>query len=178
MKNKEFLRGYESYKPYLDVYACNPYKQVNVIKNEANGVIQAYQPESVPFFNGWEAARRENEKLDGYFLFLDDFRFPNWINYIKYPESASWIIARTYYEFLDTIKENGMPKLISFDFDLDLHQLGDISHFGPYLTGLDCSNWLINHCKTNDIAPPMVAVHSQNPEGNKKITENLNNLFK
>ncbi len=165
-----FQQGRESFRPDLNVYDANPYKQTE----DRSGKIIAFQPEATPFFNGWQVAKKEYLKTDNYALFLDDFRFPNWINYINYPESTIFIIARHFYDFVDIIEEDGMPDFISWDFDLDLHGL-DMSHV-PYKTGLDCMIWLDEYCKKNNFKFPAGAVHSQSPTGAPQLVEFLNNI--
>ena len=56
-------------------------------------------------------------------LFLDDIRTPYdvFINTIDpiYMEDSNWHIVQDYDQFLNFIKHNQLPELISFDHDLD-----------------------------------------------------------
>lgn len=67
-----------------------------------------------------------------YNLFLDDVRYPyikncndkifsayHYTNFKPF-KVEKWIIARNYDEFVDIITSKGLPKLISFDHDLDI----------------------------------------------------------
>lgn len=81
-------------------------------------------------------------------------------------------MARHYYDFVDIITKQGLPDLVSFDFDLDLNEIF-IKGEKPYMTGLDCAKWLIQYCEKNDLKLPIVAIHSANPEGAKSIHETI-----
>lgn len=153
--DKVFKEGYEAFKPDLSVYESTPYKREEV----RDGKQVAYQIEAIPFFNGWEQARKEHDKAEGYSLFLDDYRFPNWVNWVQFPPSH-WIIARHYYDFVEIINKHGLPKFVTFDHDLDLHGLnmGEL----PYKTGVDCAQWLIDYCEANSLLFPNCAIHSTN----------------
>lgn len=165
-----FLEGANSYRDGFDVYEQNPYKRIDI---RADGRVRALQPEAAIFFNGWNFKERQNTKRR-YSIFLDDFRLPNWINFIKYPDGVSWHITRNYYEFTACIQEWGPPELISFDYDLDWTGF-DCSYLGPYKTGLDCARWMIGHFNEWKIPPPMLAIHSFNAEGRQRIGELLIN---
>lgn len=157
-------QGFDAFKPGLDVYKKNPYQKL-----EDRGMgIQAYQPEATPFFNGWESARRRHEKIAGYALFLDDFRFPNWVNWRNYPD-VSWFVVRHFYEFVSVIEECGLPRFISFDFDLDRHNL-PMTEEQPYRNGLDCAQWLVEGCEARNMILPRSTVHSTNQEYGPKIS--------
>ena len=86
-----------------------------------------------------------------YRLFLDDERFP--------PEGCDTLVARSYYQFVNTILTRGLPRYISFDHDL-----------GVGKTGLDCAKWLADYCMDHKLEPTFeVYVHSQNPVGKANI---------
>jgi hypothetical protein len=170
-----FEEGYNAFKPQINVYDGNPYKKVEEFGPRVDGIpVRSFQIESVPFFNGWEKARKDYNKAETYALFLDDFRFPNWINYIQYPILSSWMIARHYYQFVEIIEKYGIPSLISWDYDLDRHGLEDP---GPYKNGLDCVKYLIQYCTKNNLKFPPSVVHSQNPIGGQEIFNFLSNYL-
>jgi hypothetical protein len=150
-----FEEGRKAYNPRLSVYEANPYQRQ---EDRGMGVL-AFQNEATPFFNGWEKARGRREHTEGYSLFLDDFRFPNWVNWIALP-SQNWLIARHYYEFVKIIEMSGLPRFVTFDFDLDRHAqfLGDL----PYKNGLDCAEYMIEYCIKHGAKFPNFAVHSTN----------------
>lgn len=106
-------------------------------------------------------------------LFLDDFRMP--------PDST-WDVVRSYRSFVDYIKENGVPDVISFDHDLgqehyDVYdktpKLGNVQfkeveeHYSKFFekTGYDCAKWLVE----NELMPEEYTVHSMNPVGKQNI---------
>jgi len=116
-------------------------------------------------------------------LFLDDIRNPKDI--YKDNNNWDWIIVRTYEEFVNYIKENGIPDFISFD-----HDLAD-EHYIEYFkseeekrefdynkikekTGYDCAKWLIE----NGYEIKKYAVHSFNPVGKENILNYLKNQIK
>jgi len=167
--NKEiFLQGHSSYNDNCDVYSSNPYSRIDI---RHNGLVKCLQPEAAAFYNGWNFAQRQKTGRR-YSIFLDDFRLPNWINFIKYPDGVSWHVARNYYEFTNVIKEWGPPECVSFDYDLDLTGF-DYSDLGPYKNGLDCAKWMIEHFDEWKMPVPVLAVHSYNEAGKAQIVETL-----
>ncbi len=116
-------------------------------------------------------------------LFLDDNRTPYDVfrNTIDpdYEHNNDWKIVKNYDEFVDSILESGLPKLISFDHDLSQnHYLPENQSNIDYdkltdKTGYDAAMWLISYCNTNNIELPKFKVHSSNPEGKKNIEEVL-----
>ena len=166
-----YEEGFLSFKEEKNFYQSNPY---NKIEQRGEGV-ETYQVEAVPFFNGWEARRKEYFGVRGYSLFLDDFRFPNWVTWVDLPKSKkdNWILVRHYYDFIETVVEYGLPRFIAFDFDLDRHNL-PVTHL-PYGNGADCAAWLVDYCKRNWLPFPEYKIHSCNPEGHKRIQETINN---
>ena len=168
-----FHEGYNAYDPTKNAEVENPYK--GIIDRGYQAVVWhqvlTYQPEATMFYNGWQLAKKEKEKIEGYSLFLDDFRFPSWVTWVHIPQGDNWIVARHYYDFKGVIETHGLPRFISFDFDLDRHGL-PIQHL-EYKTGFDCVNWLINHLENNNLKFPRCAIHSANPEGSKKIYERI-----
>jgi hypothetical protein len=125
-------------------------------------------------------------------LFLDDVRNPkDCISYMgNGVYNEDWDIVRTYNEFVDYIKNNGVPDEISFD-----HDLAD-EHYDPSMfvssksygekyetfkekTGYDCARWLSQYCIDNVIPMPKTCyIHSMNPVGRDNIQSVLNSLNK
>jgi hypothetical protein len=102
-----------------------------------------------------------------YNLFLDDERQPNaFLNDVR-----AWVIVRSYNQFVETIRKQGLPNFISFDHDLaDEHyvQHTDYQKFKEK-TGYECAKWLIEHCMTTNQPLPEWQVHSMNPVGRINI---------
>lgn len=103
-------------------------------------------------------------------LFLDDIRTIDMV-YDKSLES-DFDIVRSYDDFVNYIKTNGLPDFISFDNDLGEDQEGNIAPDGyaaakwlVYKSGLDLQNLKFN-------------VHSANPVAAEHIKGLLNNYIK
>lgn len=122
-----------------------------------------------------------------YYLFLDDVRMPHKVTWIPLPICGGWVIARSYTEFVKTIKEKGVPEFITFDHDLaEEHYRPSMynpdRHYSKYYTdgtfkektGWDCAKWLIEHCRETKQRIPTWTCHSMNPIGR----ENISNLFR
>lgn len=117
-----------------------------------------------------------------YYLFLDDSRKPSNVNWVALPENVEWVICKTYYEFVETIRARGIPKFITYDCDLcDEHYQAFFNlkhtypiHYKEFKTkcGIDCAEFLIAFCKKQDISHPPFVVHSQNQFGGGYI-ENI-----
>lgn len=132
-------------------------------------------------------------------LFLDDFRVP----YDKKDKSIAnaylctsprfekfrteqWIIVRTYQEFIDFIKTNGVPTFIAFDHDLaDVHYIHSLSDdvkidYDNYteFTGYHCAKWLCDYCQDHGIKFPDYYVHSMNTTGKRNIITYIENYKK
>ena len=124
-------------------------------------------------------------------LFLDDFRIPK--DVLQYHEDAehlvlyeilNWHVVKSYTEFVQFIKINGLPDIVSFDHDL--HQ----EHYSPLMfdeasynalyktfkekTGFDAAKWLMRYIKRNKISQPIIYCHSRNPTGKKNILSLFN----
>src|SRR5690606_9779053 len=92
-----------------------------------------------------------------------------------------WEIVRNYDEFVDWIRENGIPKMISFDHDLadeHYHPAMNVSDedynvlYDEFVerTGYDCAKWLIQYCQDNYLdLPEKVICHSMNSVGRNNI---------
>jgi hypothetical protein len=103
-------------------------------------------------------------------LFLDDVRTIEMI----YGESFEYEfdIVRTYVEFTQYIKKNGIPSYISFDNDLGL---GDNGEIAP--DGLAAAKWLVYYSGL-DLKDLKFHVHSANPVASEQIRGLLNNYIK
>ena len=124
--------------------------------------------------------------------YLDDCRTPRPNHWF------TWEIVRSYAEFVNYIRQRGVPKFMSFDHDLadehQLHYVNNLQYFKdtgiPYTisaadyegfqdkTGMDCAKWLVDYCLDNDVQMPHYTVHSANPAGAENILGLLNNLQK
>lgn len=125
-----------------------------------------------------------------YKLYLDDYRQPVMsfkLMLKRVGENRAmvyldeWVVVKHYAEFIQTIKEKGMPELISFDHDLaDAHynekyQNGKIDYDNEdfnknyFKTGYHCARWLLEYCTENELEIPPCLVHSQNPVGVQNI---------
>jgi hypothetical protein len=122
-------------------------------------------------------------------LFLDDWRIPRdcatymWqrkVNCKIFHEE--WDIVRSYRQFINWIESNGIPNLVSFDYDLadvdELKEELDIEEWfnldeNRVWTGLDCAKYLLNYCKEENIKFPDYIIHSVNPDGVEEIKKLL-----
>jgi len=88
-----------------------------------------------------------------YNLFLDDNRLPQLCRHYQGDESIydteEFIVVKTFDEFYSTIKKMGIPKFVSFDYDLNQKE-----------TGLDCASFLKFECDELGVAVPEYRVHS------------------
>lgn len=117
-----------------------------------------------------------------YNLFLDDERYPK-TSYIygdsELYETEDWKIVRNYNDFVKFIKENGVPKLVSFDHDLsEEHYKASNQTFLPYSdfkvkTGYHCLQWLLLYCAKVNAKPPKILIHTLNLTG----AENMKTLI-
>ena len=104
-----------------------------------------------------------------YRIFLDDVRDVPMI----YPDltNEDFIVVRTYADFVVLILKEGLPELISFDFDLGSDAEGNILP-----DGLACTKWLIYESNL-DLCDFKFKVHSANPVGSKQISGLLDNYI-
>lgn len=106
-----------------------------------------------------------------YYLFLDDDRIPAVAANHVYPVELrflyrleKWEIVRNYDQFKGHIRIHGLPKCVSFDYDLETKPI----------TGYDCAVWLLDHCNKHSCELPQILCHSLNPDGKERIM----NLFR
>lgn len=123
-------------------------------------------------------SKRPNKTL----LWLDDMRDPVENKEGKVPygfDTIEWV--KDYASFVEYIKYNDMPYMISFDHDLAKEHYTPEKYWHDYegslkyqlgkrsthknKTGADCASWLVNYCHDNNIELPVCVVHSANPVG-------------
>jgi hypothetical protein len=127
-----------------------------------------------------------------YNLFLDDQSNPIQIvnptlsekdreRYLKY----TWIIAKSYDEFVEIVSREGVPSMVSFDHDLseehwhlshleeNLLKVGDVVILDydvfEVKTGYHAAEWFLEYCVNKRKRPEVILVHSRNPIGKKNI---------
>lgn len=102
-------------------------------------------------------------------LFLDDIRTIEMVYDIS--EKEHFDIVRTYEEFVDYIKKNGLPHFISFDNDLGLNEVGEVAK-----DGYDAAKWLVYESNL-DLSNLNFKVHSANPVAAEQIKGLLTNYI-
>ena len=104
-------------------------------------------------------------------LWLDDVRNPNdeidWLVFSPIGRDVDVIWVKNYSEFVEYIKNNGIPDGICFD-----HDLGDDK------TGYDVVNWLIEYCLDNNCDFPPANFQSANPVGRENMIAKIENFRK
>ena len=126
-----------------------------------------------------------------YNLFLDDVRNPKdccqYMPDTKFYFDSEFVIVRNYDEFVNFIRKNGLPNIISFDHDLaDEHYRLEFEEWSytpermdmGERTGYDCAKWLVEYCMDNNLKMCQFTVHSANPAGAQNILGLLNNFRK
>lgn len=131
---------------------------------------------------------------DKKFLFLDDCRIPtDCADYmsgidVSIYKNEHWNIVRNYREFVEWIRTNGLPDLISFDHDLAIGhyhknmQQGKLNYESAdfenddHKTGFHCAKFLVDYCIDNKKPLPDFVVHSMNPVGKENIKGLLNSF--
>ena len=106
------------------------------------------------------------------FLFLDDEREPEQVDWVVMPKTWHTIVVRNFDTFRAYIHNNPMPDWISFDHDLAPAHYEAMMTNGDYRrekTGLDCAKWLADYCHRHDEPFPQYSVHSLNPVGRQNI---------
>jgi len=127
----------------------------------------------------------------GYKLFLDDIRVPvDCLLYISnqelYKNNQDWVIVRNYYEFINIIRNKGIPDVVSFDHDLATEHYHEMNKgtkidydTASEKTGYHCAQWLINHCIDNEFdLPKDIHIHSMNFYGGQNIKSLFNSYLK
>lgn len=131
-------------------------------------------------------------------LWLDDIRDPNgyemdgntWASAfspIQAPYSIHWV--KSYHEFVDWIKFNGLPDAICFDHDLGMEVALNAREKGiskresrklkqKEMTGMDCAKWLVDYCIDNQLTLPLYNIQSANPVGKENIDGLLKGFIK
>ena len=103
-------------------------------------------------------------------LFLDDLRTVEMI-YDK-SEVNSFDVVRSYEEFVQYIKVNGLPDFISFDNDLGLDRTGEVAP-----DGYAAAKWLVYESGL-DLSRLEFKVHSANPVAAEQIRGLLTNYIR
>lgn len=103
-------------------------------------------------------------------LFLDDIRTIEMV-YDK-SEESNFDIVRTYDEFIQHIRNNGLPNFISFDNDLGLDEKGNVAP-----DGYAAAKWLVYESDL-DLINLEFKVHSANPVAAEQIKGLLKNYIK
>ena len=103
-------------------------------------------------------------------LFLDDIRTVDMV-YDK-SEIEKFAVVRSYHEFVNYIKHNGLPPFISFDNDLGLDETGKVAK-----DGYAAAKWLV-YKSGLDLRNLNYKVHSANPVAAEQIRGLLNNYIK
>jgi hypothetical protein len=129
-------------------------------------------------------------------LWLDDIRDPKdtiWTDWMIEndinPDEFNITWVKSYDEFINWIKKNGLPSLICFDHDLgeDVAK-GRVSKGmskrqarilkRETLSGFDCAKWLIEFCLDNELNAPEFKIQSANPVGAENIKCLIKNFRK
>ena len=103
-------------------------------------------------------------------LFLVDIRSVDMV-YDKSMEN-DFDIVRSYDEFIEYIRKNGLPHFISFDNDLGLDIKGEVAP-----DGYAAAKWLVYESGL-DLKNLEFKVHSANPIASEQIRGLLNNYIK
>jgi hypothetical protein len=103
------------------------------------------------------------------------------------PES-DWVVVRSYNEFIDIVRERGLPDVVSFDHDLHVEHIehyfkvtvptGIIEYDNlKHKTGKHCAEFLIDKWnKSTKINTPVTYIHSANIYGAEEIKKVLAKL--
>lgn len=110
-----------------------------------------------------------------YNLFIDDERYPQDVKWASLEDQrmyrdGEWIIARNWFDVLETVVSLGFPQMISFD-----HDLGD-----GEITGYEIAQKLANMVMDGAEIPSdfEFRVHSKNPVGGENIRRYMENFLK
>ena len=143
--------------------------------------------------------KKKDKKMN---LFLDDMRLPKeatlWgdnpvVSLLEKSgiPNGNWDIVRSYDEFVDYIKNNGIPDVVSFDNDLwDVQNevmtnptseklIKQFQMIGwqefDIKTGAHCAEYLVKACKAHNKPIPTYYIHSANSAARPIIKEILEN---
>lgn len=105
-----------------------------------------------------------------YNLFLDDIRTIEMV--YKDKTEKDFVVVRTCQDFIETIKQKGLPEFISFDNDLGLDENGEVAP-----DGYAAAKWLVYESGL-DIRNLQFSVHSANPVAKQQIQSLLENYIK
>lgn len=124
-------------------------------------------------------------------LWLDDMRNPledDWLEQYapQFSDKEGVVWVKNYDDFVNYIKENGMPYMIAFDHDLGEDVAKEKVKKGmskrqariqkkETMSGFECAKWLVDYCIDNTIELPQWTVQSVNPVGKDNINGLLNN---
>ena len=128
-------------------------------------------------------------------LWLDDIRDPfvgDWLmSYApQFSDGEGEVIwVKNFDGFVNHIRFNGLPDMISFDHDLGedvaiskvkmgLSKRQARKEKRETKSGYDCAKWLVDYCLDKEIPIPVFGVHSANPVGAENIRGLLNNAKK
>jgi hypothetical protein len=123
----------------------------------------------------------------GYNLFLDDVRNPNQAflhgqnaTLLEHTRTLAfqWTVVRSYEEFLETIYQKGLPRLVSLDNDLtDVHTKYYFSADNDYFdtakfkdNGIACLEFLLN----SGMNPEGIHVHTANHFAREYMQNKIN----
>lgn len=108
------------------------------------------------------------------YLYLDDFR--------DKPELPGFDVTKvaSFGQFVEYLEQQGMPDVVSFDYDLGLpvaiaaQKEGMSKRKAKLLkrhvpTGADCAQYMVEFIADKKIKYPFILVHSQNKDGREKI---------
>lgn len=115
-------------------------------------------------------------------VYLDD---------IRTPVDADWIVCRNYDEFVKKVDEIGLDNISTISLDHDLGETAIREYFknvtNNYVldynnihekTGYDCAKWLVDKSMEDNIDLPQITTHSANPIGSANIMGYINNYLK
>lgn len=88
-------------------------------------------------------------------LFLDDVRSPEMV--FDKTVAKDFVLVRSYAEFVQYIKQNGLPEFISFDNDLGLDENEEVA-----ADGYAAAKWLVYQSGL-DLRELQFKAHSANP---------------
>jgi hypothetical protein len=86
-------------------------------------------------------------------VFVDTKRSPGEVDWAPVPQGVVWHVCRSYPEFELYLTQHGVPKLVSFDYDL-----GGVT---KKYNGTDAVQFLTNFCIDNKVLFPEYCVHAK-----------------